>query len=305
MKKILNYPIRLNENGQSVAQYLKWRGFSRHLLIRLKKTPAGIMANNVPVPANYILQPGDVLTLTLEEPESSPHIVPTAMDLDIVYEDEDLLVVNKPAGLPIHPSQGHFDHTLANGMAWYFQQRGENFVYRAINRLDRDTSGLLILARHALSGALLSEMVKNRSIHRRYLAIAKGAVLPEGIITAPIAREEGSTIKRCVDFENGDYACTRFRLVCYNPFYDCSLVKLALETGRTHQIRVHMEHIGFPLIGDFLYNPDLSLISRQALHSHSLAFVHPLTGQDLAFEAPLPKDMTFIFEHPGHGQPAI
>lgn len=261
---------------------------------RVKSSPAGIVVNNVPAPPYCILRPGDTLTVTLEEDRSSPNIVPTAMDLDIVYEDEDLLVINKPAGLPIHPSQGHFDNTLANGAAWYFRQKGEPFVYRAINRLDRDTSGLLILARHGLSGALLSEMIKTRAVRRRYLAIARGRVPEEGTIRAPIARADGSVIRRCVDFQKGEHACTYFRSLRYDPVTNCSLVSLKLETGRTHQIRVHMEHIGHPLIGDFLYNPDMSLISRQALHSHSLAFAHPITGESLFFEAPLPDDMRFI-----------
>ena len=188
------------------------------------------------------------------------------MPLDIVYEDEDLFVINKPAGLPIHPSQGHYDHTLANGMAWYCAQHGEPFVYRAINRLDRDTTGLLILARHSLSAAILSEMVKNRQIHREYLAVATGKVPESGVIDAPISRVDGSTIERCVDFDRGEAARTHYRSVFYDPVTNCSP-------------------------GDFLYCPDFSLIRRQALHSHKLTFLHPLSGEEMCFLAPLPADM--------------
>lgn len=286
----------MKEHGQTVRQYLSTKGYSKHLLIQLKNFPGRITADGIPVPVHYELRTGNVLAVALEESENSPHIVPTAMNLDILYEDRDLLVVNKPAGLPVHPSHGHFEHTLANGMAWYFAEKGESFVFRAVNRLDRDTSGLLILARHALSASLLSQMVKNRSICRQYQAIAKGLLPKEGTVTAPIARLEGSVIERCVDYQKGDYACTHFRLLHYSPRLDCSLISLTLETGRTHQIRVHMKHIGHPIIGDFLYCPDLSLIKRQALHSQSLTFSHPITGEPISLKAPLPEDMRFILE---------
>lgn len=296
MKKILTYPITFDQQGISVREYLHEKGYSKHLLIQLKASPAGICVGGRRAAVSYILQAGDVLMVQLEEPESSAGIVPTPMELDIVYEDEDLLVVNKPAGLPIHPSQGHFDHTLANGMAWYFRQKGENFVYRAVSRLDRDTSGLLLVARHGLSASLLSEMVKNRQIHRRYQAVVKGKLPGEGSVTAPIARAQGSTIERCVDFERGEYACTHYRLLYYNPVLDCSLASLILETGRTHQIRVHLRHIGHPVLGDFLYYPDFSCITRQALHSCRLEFIHPFTKEPLIFEAKLPDDMVFVTE---------
>lgn len=295
MKKILTYPITLSDSGLTVEQFLKSRGYSRHLLIRLKQSPAGITIDGVTVYVTHVLNAGEILKIRLEEPESSQTIVPVPMDLDILYEDEDLLVVNKPANLPVHPSQGHFDTTLANGMAYYFNQKGEPFVYRAVNRLDRDTTGLLILARHGLSGAILSEMVKNRQIRREYLAVVSGKTEDSGTVDAPIARAEGSTIERCVDFEKGESACTHYRRLHYNPSLDCSLLSLTLETGRTHQIRVHMKHIGHPLYGDFLYHPDYRFIRRQSLHSHRLSFSHPITKKDLEFQAPLPDDMQFVY----------
>jgi 23S rRNA pseudouridine1911/1915/1917 synthase len=298
MEKLLNYLITSEENGQTVEYFLKSKGYSRHLLICLKNSPFGISVGGKKVYVSHRLSAGEILTIRLEEPESSQNIVPTPMELNIVYEDEDLLVINKPAGLPVHPSQGHFDNTLANGMAYYFKQKGEPFVFRAINRLDRDTTGLMILARHALSGALLSEMVKNRQIHREYLAVVSGCTDEDGTITAPIARVDGSTIERCVDYERGEYACTHYHRVHYNPDSDCSLLSLKLETGRTHQIRVHLNYIGHPLFGDFLYNPDYRFINRQSLHSHRLTFHHPFQTEDkkdLVFEAPLPDDMQFVY----------
>lgn len=253
----------------------------------------GLTIGGEPVYSNRRLHEGDTLEVRLVEQDNSETIVPTAMDLNIVYEDEDLLVVNKPAGLPIHPSQGHHENTLANGMAYYFRQKGEPFVYRVINRLDRDTTGLLIVARHVLSCAILSEMVKNRQIHREYLAVVSGMTDDCGSIDAPIARVDGSTIMRQVDLVKGEQALTHYRLIRYYPLMDCSLVALTLGTGRTHQIRVHMKYMGHPLLGDFLYNPDYRFIQRQALHSHRLEFQHPVTGQQMKFEAELPSDMRF------------
>ena len=297
MKKVLTYHITETPISQTVEQFLKSQGYSKHLLIRLKHSPLGLSIGGVKVCSNHLLKTGEVLEVRLDEPEDSPNIVATPMDLNIVYEDEDLLVLNKPAGLPIHPSQGHYDTTLANGMAWYFRQKNEPFVYRAINRLDRDTTGLLILARHSLSAAILSQMVKDHQIHREYLAVASGLLDFQGVIRAPIARTADSTIMRQVDFKRGDPACTHYRLLHYNPELDCSLAALTLETGRTHQIRVHFKHIGHPLLGDFLYHPDYRLIARQSLHSHKLSFRHPLSQKELVLEAPLPEDMKFVFSH--------
>ena len=291
MKKQLTYPVTHDMDGNKIEEFLRSRGYSKHLIIQLNLSPDGITIGGEKVYVTHVLKEGEILTIRLNETDTSENIVPTQMPLDIVYEDEDLFVINKPAGLPIHPSQGHYDHTLANGMAWYCAQHGEPFVYRAINRLDRDTTGLLILARHSLSAAILSEMVKNRQIHREYLAVATGKVPESGVIDAPISRVDGSTIERCVDFDRGEAARTHYRSIFYDPVTNCSLVSLKLETGRTHQIRVHLKYLGHPLPGDFLYCPDFSLIRRQALHSHRLTFLHPLSGEEMCFLAPLPADM--------------
>ena len=305
MKTTMTYLIQQQDIQKTVEQFLLSNGYSAALIRRLRHTEQSILKNGIPVYTTYRLDEGDSLAVTLPEEHGSENIVPVPMDLDIRYEDRDLLVVNKAAGVPIHPSQGNHDNTLANGIAWYLGEKGEAATYRAINRLDRDTTGLLILARHALSACMLSEMVRTHAIRRCYLAAASGLVPPEGVIDAPIARTCDSTIERCVDFERGDSARTHYRTLCYNRDTDCSLVELRLETGRTHQIRVHMKHIGHPLPGDFLYNPDYRLIGRQALQSWQLDFIHPIKKEPLHFEAPLPADMRRLFGQETNTVPPI
>ena len=294
MKRTFHYTIPTEYNGQTLLSFLKHKNYSSQIITHLKRTENGILLNGKWGRVRDILHTGDMLTINLIETESSENIIPTNLPLDIVHEDEDILVVNKPADMPIHPSQGNYDNTLANAVAYYYQQKNETFTYRCINRLDRDTTGLLIIAKHMYSASLLSEMVANHEIHREYLAIATGEVPKEGTIIAPIGRVDGSTIERHVDEFQGDYACTHYKSLAYNNGF--SLVSLKLETGRTHQIRVHMKHIGHPLPGDFLYNPDYSVIERQALHSHKLSFIHPILGKQLEFVADLPMDMKKIIE---------
>ena len=294
MKRIFNYRIPIEYEGQSLLSYLKAMEYSSQIVTHLKQTENSILLNGVWGRVRDILHEGDTLTIQLIENESSENIVPTNLPLDIVYEDEDIMVINKAADTPIHPSQGNYDNTLANAVAYYFKEKGETFTYRCINRLDRDTTGLLILAKHMYSASLLSNMVQNREIHREYLAIATGEVPEEGTIIAPIGRVDGSTIERQVDEKNGEYACTHYKTLLTKNGY--SLVSLKLETGRTHQIRVHMKHIGHPLPGDFLYHPDYSVIKRQALHSHKLRFKHPITKEEMEFTAGLPEDMKKIIE---------
>ena len=240
---------------------------------------------------NALLMPGQKLRIRYEENASSEHIVPVKLPLQIIYEDEDLLVLNKPADMPIHPSQGNYENTLANALAYYY--RDENFTFRCINRLDRDTTGLLLVAKHGISACILSDAMKNRQIKRVYYAIAEGRTPPMGRIDAPIARAEGSTIERRVDFAHGERAVTHFRTHRYEDGY--SLVELCLENGRTHQIRVHMRYAGYPLPGDFLYHPDYRKIGRQALHAAKLSFRHPLGGQMLSFSAEFPEDFRRFF----------
>lgn len=290
--------IRHAKTGLTIEQFLRSHGCSHHVLTHLKRTERGILRNGEWAYTNQYLNCGDLLQIRLIEETSSPNIVPVPMELDIVYEDEDLMVVNKASDTPIHPSVNNYENTLANGIMYHFASQHIPFVFRCINRLDRDTSGLLIIAKHMFSGAILSEMSASRLIHREYLAITEGFLPPAGTINAPIARAEDSAIMRCVDPERGETAITHYRCLKHiDSTSPLSLASVCLETGRTHQIRVHMKHIGHPLIGDFLYHPtSMQLITRQALHSHSLSFSHPVTGEALAFTCDMPEDMRRVVQ---------
>lgn len=306
MKRILTYPITESDSDQRIYDFLCHHGYSRHIRTWLKQHPGSVRLNGEEALFYFPLKNGDLLEISLEEEHPSENIVPVDLPIHIVYEDEDLMVIDKPADMPVHPSIGNYENTLANAAAWYFHRQDIPFVFRCINRLDRDTTGLLILAKHMLSGAILSDQMKKRAIHRTYLAITEGKTDPAGTIDSPIGRTDQSLILRQVDHENGDSACTHYLQKCWHPktFYPetlpvpqdgLSLVQLQLETGRTHQIRVHMTSIGHPLIGDTLYNPKTALMNRQALHSYRLAFTHPVTGASLEFTSPLPEDMAEFF----------
>lgn len=293
MNRILSYHITEQDSSQSIENYLKGKGYSSQCIKELKKMPESILLNGQWEYMRTLVKEGDTLIVHVQEEASSEKIPPVEMPLDIVYEDEDFMVINKPADMPIHPSLNNYYNSLANGLAWYFEKQGKPFIFRCINRLDRDTSGLTIIAKHMLSGGILSSMVAERVIHREYQAIVRGKVTPEkGTIDAPIARTGDSIIEREVDYEKGERAITHYETAAYQN--DHTLLTLHLETGRTHQIRVHMKHIGFPLVGDYLYNPDMEYINRQALHSYKLEFVHPISGENMVFTAPLPADMQQI-----------
>jgi len=291
MKRTLEYRITQEQAGLSVKDFLRSKGYSRHLLIQIKYSDKCILLNDSSVRLNTILQVGDIIWVDLPEEISSEHIPPADLPLSIVYEDEDLMVLNKPYDMPIHPSIGNYENTLANALAWYFQKKGESFVFRCINRLDRDTSGLLIVAKNALSGAVLSDQMKQRNIHRTYLAVVKGIPQNSGVIRAPIARADDSVIQRCIDYGKGESAVTHFKRLCVSADKRYSLLSVRLETGRTHQIRVHMKHIGHPLPGDFLYCPEYEDFTRQPLHSYSLEFTHPITGVPMTFSSEMPSDL--------------
>ena len=293
MERIITYTIDNASTGLRIEQYLRRRGYSYQNLARLKKMRESILLNGAWTYMRTAVKDGDILTVHIQEPESSPNIPPVKLPLDIVYEDEDIVVVNKPAGMPVHPSLNNYENSLANGLMYYYQEQGKPFIFRCTNRLDRDTSGLTVVAKHMVSSSILSSMGMRHEITREYLAIVRGALKPSvGTIDAPIGRTGSSLIERKIDFENGERAVTHYRVVEEQNGH--SLVSLILETGRTHQIRVHMKYIGHPLVGDYLYNPDMEYIDRQALHSHRLSFTHPVTGEKMEFTAPLPADMRKI-----------
>ena len=293
MNRTIEYTIPESQNGLRVEQFLRRKGYSRQNLTEIKRMPQSILVNGIHYYMRQTLAAGDHLQVCICETESSEKIPPVKLPLNIVYEDEDILVINKPAGMPIHPSMKNYYNSLANALAWYYQDQGKPFIFRCSNRLDRDTSGLTVISKHLVSASIMADMTKKRLVHREYLAIVKGDLTPPaGTITAPLSRKEGSIIERTVDFEHGEEAITHYKLVKKENRH--SLVSLQLETGRTHQIRIHMKYLGYPLIGDYLYNPDMEHITRQALHSYHMEFPHPITGQKMTFTAPLPPDMSAI-----------
>ena len=297
MERHLEYIITDEFHNKTIEQFLKAQEFPHQAIVQLKKTTEGILRNGTWAYVSEKLANGDTLILHLVEDVAPSSIEPLYVPLSIIYEDEDLLVIDKPANMPIHPSMNHHEGTLANGLMYYFKEKGQKFTFRAINRLDRDTSGLTIVAKHLLSGGILSRQVSTKEIQRTYRAICQGCLPEIGTIDAPIARVADSTIERCVDFEKGERAVTHFKRIAYDGEKNLSLVELRLETGRTHQIRVHLKYLGYPIIGDFLYNPDYTFCKRQALHSASLSFIHPITKKEMHFASPLPEDLKCIFPH--------
>lgn len=296
MERIITYTISTGESGENVLGFLRKKGFSKHILTTMKRAEHAILLNGQPAFGRTVLREGDVLRILVPEEAgdgSESSIIPVPLSLDILYEDEDILVLNKPADMPVHPSAGNYENTLANGVAWYYKQQGKAFVYRCINRLDRDTTGVLVLAKNPLSGALLSAQMKQRQIRRTYLALTDGIPPERGTISAPVARMDASVITREVNFERGEAAVTHYERLAVSNGY--ALVELHLDTGRTHQIRVHMKYIGCPLPGDFLYHPVFDRIGRQALHSFQLEFAHPITGEPMCFLAPVPEDFRRAF----------
>lgn len=295
MNRNIDYIIDEDSAGLRVEQFLRRKRYSGQNLSEIKRMPKSILVNGVHYYMRQELSTGDHLQVRICETQNSEKIPPTKLPLDIIYEDEDLLVLNKPAGMPIHPSLNNYTNSIANALAYYFQSQGKPFIFRCCNRLDRDTSGLTIVSKHLVSGSILSDMTKYREVHREYLAIARGSVTPsEGTIQAPLGRKEGTIIERTVDWEHGEDAVTHYKVV--KEANGHSLVSLRLETGRTHQIRIHMKYLGYPLIGDYLYNPDMEYMTRQALHSHHMEFTHPITGEHMSFTAPLPEDMARIMQ---------
>ena len=295
MNRNIDYIIDEDSAGLRVEQFLRRKRYSGQNLSEIKRMPKSILVNGVHYYMRQELSTGDHLQVRICETQNSEKIPPTKLPLDIIYEDEDLLVLNKPDGMPIHPSLNNYTNSMANALAYYFQSQGKPFIFRCCNRLDRDTSGLTIVSKHLVSGSILSDMTKYREVHREYLAIARGSVTPsEGTIQDPLGRKEGTIIERTVDWEHGEDAVTHYKVV--KEANGHSLVSLRLETGRTHQIRIHMKYLGYPLIGDYLYNPDMEYMTRQALHSHHMEFTHPITGEHMSFTAPLPEDMARVMQ---------
>lgn len=261
---------------------------SDRLIAKLKNT-SQIYINNKPVYINHILSTEDVLSVNLDFNEESENIVPTKMKLDILYEDESLLILNKPAGIPVHPSMEHYTDSLSNGVKYYFEQISLKRKIRPVNRLDRNTSGIVIFAKNQYIQECLIKQMKTDEFKKEYLALVNGSLSKkEQIILAPISRKENSIIERCVA-ANGSKAITIVELL--KNFDNYSLIKCILKTGRTHQIRVHMQFIKHPILGDTLYGVPSDLINRQALHAYKICFIHPITKEKINIIAELPEDI--------------
>lgn len=283
----------------------KRMGVSRKLMSRLKLTEQGIMLNGERVYISVPVQGGDLVEIRMEQ-ERSEDILPEPMDLVILYEDDHLLIVNKPAGLIVHPTHGHYTGTLANGIVHYWQEKGLNYRFRAIHRLDQETSGVLAIAKNAYVHQHVSEQMIAGSVDKRYAALVHGKPERlEGNVDGPIDRDPLDPHRRIIT-PDGYPSLTRYAVKAVYGGSKASLVELKLETGRTHQIRVHMTSLGCPLIGDKMYRYPAdderasaaqimdSWIGRQALHAETLAFVHPMTRERLTFRAPFPEDMVLL-----------
>lgn len=259
-------------------------GLSEHMITQLKKGD-GITVNGEKVFVNKTLEDGELLKITLFE-ENSENIVPDNIPLDILYEDEDILAVNKPANMPTHPSIYHYHGTLANGVMNYYKD--VPFTFRAVTRLDRDTSGVVIIAKNAIACDKLSRQLQSGEFEKQYVAVCVGTPSPEnGRIDAPIHREKEGIIKRCID-EKGKKAVSDYEVL--QKYDELSLVRLYPKTGRTHQLRLHLSFIGTPIYADFLYGRDVDN-ERIRLHCERVNFTHPFTGEKMKIIAKIPDDM--------------
>lgn len=276
-------------SGKLLRQFLRERGVSATLLAKLKRREGGILQNGVPVTVRAVLCAGDVITLGVEDREQSAHVAPRDLPVEILMHTADYTVANKPCNMPTHPSHGHHEDTLANALAYRLSREGAPFRPRFINRLDRNTTGVVLVANHALAAAALSRAMVAGQIQKTYLALVHGSVMQPVHLESGIRRRGESIIAREVcEKEEGELAVTDVTpLVAGENF---SLVRLTPHTGRTHQLRVHMAHLGHPLLGDELYGiPDD--FPRHALHARGLAFPAPQTGERVRVFAPLPEDM--------------
>ncbi len=275
-----------------------------------------ILVNEVPIKPNYKIKPGDIISILLPNPVREVEIIPENIPFEIIFEDEDIVVVNKAAGMVVHPGHGNYTGTLLNALAWYFNEKGETEMAPSlVHRIDKDTSGVLLIAKSEMAQTKLGKQFFDHTIDRKYLALVWGDFKEDdGTITGHIARNPKDRLQMFVfpDGEQGKHAVTHYKVV--ERFGYVTLVECTLETGRTHQIRAHMRFIGHPLFNDARYGGDqilkgttysrykqfiqncYKILPRQALHAQSLGFVHPNSKQKLFFETPLPADMQQTLE---------
>ncbi|HBM76171.1 MAG TPA: RluA family pseudouridine synthase [Clostridiaceae bacterium] len=270
---------------------------SRRMIIGLKKS-GGIYINGSHAMTNAIVKKGDTVSVDIKRQETQD-IAPQDIPIDVVYEDRDLLIVNKQPGIVVHPTKGHPEGTLSNGIIYHWRSNGDDSIVRLVNRLDRDTSGLMIVAKNKFSHQAMAKQLDANKVVKIYIAVVHGAFKKEeGTIDLPIDRPTHESIKREV-LKSGQNAITHFKVI--ENYKAGSLLKIRLETGKTHQIRVHMSYIGHPLFGDTLYGvqDDSEYIKRQALHAVMLKFDHPRTGKDMCIKADLPDDIKSLIKKLG------
>lgn len=291
----LSYQIDKNDYYDNVLHVLKEQFLlSDRLITKLKKANQ-IYLNGLPTYTKKSVTVDDKVSVLIDFEEDNSNIVASNIPLNIIYEDDYLLVINKSANIAIHPSVLHFDNSLSNGVKFYFDKLGLKKKIRIVNRLDRNTSGIVVFAKNEYIQECLIKQMKTKELKKEYLAIVEGILESKSdTLNFPIARKEGSIIERTVS-SDGDSAITHYEVV--KEFNNLSLVHIILGTGRTHQIRVHFSYIGHPILGDTLYGSPSELINRQALHSYKLTFIHPVTKKVLSLEAPLPNDIEGIINN--------
>ena len=290
MKKNMTY--RIEEGNITIKDFLLSNNISSKAISTLKKQVDGILVNGKVQFTNYKLQPNDILSINLDENNDYENIIATKMDLNILYEDDDIVIVNKSADITVHPSKKYFTNSLVNGLTYYYQNKNMDVKLHCITRLDKETSGCVLFAKNRIAANCLSNMVKQKEISKTYLSLASGKVSKQHfLISAPISRISKGNILRCVDFQTGKEALTEFFLLDYYPSNDISLLKCLLHTGRTHQIRVHLQYINHPIVSDSLYNKSCKLLLRQGLHCYNIRFIHPISHQLIDVTSQLPADL--------------
>lgn len=288
---VLRYAVPPEAEGQRLGLFLRTRGVTAGLIKSVKHAGDGFFADGAPLHTDQPVHVGQCITFALP-PEPPTSVTPQPIPLTVAYEDDFVAVLNKPAGLAVHPTLNYPDHTLANAWIYYLQTQGKTGVFRPVNRIDKNTSGLVLCAQNAFAAPLLGA-----SAQKCYLAIVQGSLpLGPGQVEAPIGRRGDSIIGRCVT-PQGKYSLTRYTVLAAGQDY--SLLACVPQTGRTHQIRVHMSHVGHPLAGDTLYGGSCQGIGRHALHCAVLHFAHPMTGQSLRVSCPLPPDMQSLAQTAG------
>ena len=283
---------RIEEGNITIKDFLLSHNISSKAISTLKKQVDGILVNGKVQFTNYKLQPNDILSINLDENNDYENIIATKMDLNILYEDDDIVIVNKSADITVHPSKKYFTNSLVNGLTYYYQNKNMDVKLHCITRLDKETSGCVLFAKNRIAANCLSNMVKQKEISKTYLSLASGKVSKQHfLISAPISRISKGNILRCVDFQTGKEALTECFLLGYYPSNDISLLKCLLHTGRTHQIRVHLQYINHPIVSDSLYNKSCNLLLRQGLHCYNIRFIHPISHQLIDVTSQLPADL--------------